>query len=404
MMKDASSPPTQTGDHATLPLLALAVGAFGIGTTEFSPMGLLPTIANGVHVSLASAGLLISAYAIGVMVGAPIMTLLLSSKPRRLALVFLMAIFTLGNLWSAVAPNYSTLLLARLLTSLNHGAFFGLGSLVAVSLVPRHKQASAVATMFLGLTIANIGGVPAATWMGEVLGWRLSFAAIACLGVLAMASLWFVLPKGQRGHRPDLRRELQVLTGSRVLLAMGTTVLSAGAMFTLYTFITPSLLHITHASPDFAALMLVTVGVGFSIGNVVGGKCADKSLSRTLIGFLSLLALTMFAFPWLAQTHVGAAITMLIWGMASFAVVPPLQMAVMRTAEDAPGLASSVNVGAFNLGNALGAATGSATVALNLSFGMVSVAGGVLALLALLLVFAQMSHDRGTARKAAVSV
>jgi DHA1 family inner membrane transport protein len=182
--------------HGTaLPLLALAAGAFGIGTTEFAPMGLLPVIADGVHVSIPQAGMLISAYAIGVMAGAPLMTLLLARWSRRSALIALMSIFTLGNLLSAVAPGYTTLLLARLVTSLNHGAFFGLGSVVAASLVPRERQASAVATMFMGLTIANVGGVPAATWLGQMIGWRMSFAATAALGVIAIAGLFAALPK-----------------------------------------------------------------------------------------------------------------------------------------------------------------------------------------------------------------
>ncbi|MFH6916144.1 MFS transporter [Escherichia coli] len=181
------------------PLLALAIGAFGIGTTEFSPMGLLPVIARGVDVSIPAAGMLISAYAVGVMVGAPLMTLLLSHRARRSALIFLMAIFTLGNVLSAIAPDYMTLMLSRILTSLNHGAFFGLGSVVAASVVPKHKQASAVATMFMGLTLANIGGVPAATWLGETIGWRMSFLATAGLGVISMVSLFFSLPKGGAG-------------------------------------------------------------------------------------------------------------------------------------------------------------------------------------------------------------
>jgi DHA1 family inner membrane transport protein len=233
------------------PLLALAIGAFGIGTTEFSPMGLLPVIAKGVDVSIPAAGMLISAYAVGVMVGAPLMTLLLSHRARRNALIFLMAIFTLGNVLSAISPDYTTLMLSRILTSLNHGAFFGLGSVVAASVVPKHKQASAVATMFMGLTIANIGGVPAATWLGETIGWRMSFMATAGLGVIAMVSLFFSLPKGGAGERPDVRSELAVLMRPQVLSALLTTVLGAGAMFTLYTYISPVLHTITHATPAF---------------------------------------------------------------------------------------------------------------------------------------------------------
>lgn len=334
------------------PLLALAIGAFGIGTTEFSPMGLLPVIARGVDVSIPAAGMLISAYAVGVMVGAPLMTLLLSHRARRSALIFLMAIFTLGNVLSAIAPDYMTLMLSRILTSLNHGAFFGLGSVVAASVVPKHKQASAVATMFMGLTLANIGGVPAATWLGETIGWRMSFLATAGLGVISMVSLFFSLPKGGAGARPEVKKELAVLMRPQVLSALLTTVLGAGAMFTLYTYISPVLQSITHATPVFVTAMLVLIGVGFSIGNYLGGKLADRSVNGTLKGFLLLLMVIMLAIPFLARNEFGAAISMVVWGAATFAVVPPLQMRVMRVASEAPGLSSSVNIGAFNLGNA----------------------------------------------------
>ncbi|MEB5995609.1 MFS transporter [Serratia ureilytica] len=368
------------------PLLALAVGAFGIGTTEFSPMGLLPTIAKGVDVSIPMAGMLISAYAVGVMVGAPLMTLLLSHRARRSALIFLMAIFTLGNVLSAVAPDYTTLMLSRIITSLNHGAFFGLGSVVAASVVPKEKQASAVATMFMGLTIANIGGVPAATWLGETIGWRMSFLATAGLGVIAMLGLWFSLPKGSAGVRPDVKRELSVLVRPQVLSALLTTVLGAGAMFTLYTYISPVLQHITDATPLFVTVMLVLIGVGFSIGNYLGGKFADRSESATLKGFLLLLVVIMLVIPFLARSEIGAAVSMVIWGAATFAVVPPLQMRVMRVASEAPGLSSSVNIGAFNLGNALGAAAGGAVVSAGLGYSFVPVMGAIIAGLALLLV------------------
>lgn len=368
------------------PLLALAIGAFGIGTTEFSPMGLLPVIAQGVDVSIPAAGMLISAYAIGVMVGAPLMTLLLSHRARRNALVFLMAIFTLGNVLSALSPDYTTLMLSRIITSLNHGAFFGLGSVVAASVVAKEKQASAVATMFMGLTIANIGGVPAATWLGGAIGWRMSFLATAGLGVIAMVSLYFSLPKGSAGERPDVRKELAVLMRPQVVSALLTTVLGAGAMFTLYTYISPVLHRITDATPAFITAMLVLVGVGFSIGNYLGAKLADRSVTATLKGFLLLLIVIMVAIPWLARSEIGAAISMVIWGAATFAVVPPLQMRVMRVAHEAPGLSSSVNIGAFNLGNALGAAAGGAVISDGLGYTVVPVTGAIIAGMALLLV------------------
>ena len=368
------------------PLLALAIGAFGIGTTEFSPMGLLPVIAQGVGVSIPAAGMLISAYAIGVMVGAPLMTWLLSHRGRRNALIFLMAIFTVGNVLSAIAPDYATLMIARIITSLNHGAFFGLGSVVAASVVAKEKQASAVATMFMGLTIANIGGVPAATWLGETIGWRMSFMATAGLGVISMVSLFFSLPKGGAGARPNVRNELAVLMRPQVLTALLTTVLGAGAMFTLYTYISPVLRTLTDATPVFVTAMLVLIGVGFSIGNFLGGKLADRSVTGTLKGFLLLLIVIMLAIPLLARSEIGAAIAMVVWGAATFAVVPPLQMRVMRVAHEAPGLSSSVNIGAFNLGNALGAAAGGAVISGGLGYSFVPVMGAIIAGLGLLLV------------------
>ena len=380
---------------SNLALLALAIGAFGIGTTEFSPMGLLPAIAQGVDVSIPSAGMLITAYAIGVMIGAPFMTLGLSRWPRRQALIVLMAIFTLGNVLAALAPGYWTLLLARLVTSLNHGAFFGLGSLAAASLVPRHKQASAVATLFLGLTIANIGGVPAATWLGNTIGWRLSFAATSLLGVLAMLALAWALPRDQAGRRPDIRAELRVLTQRNVVLALLTTVLGAGAMFTLYTYIAPTLHTLTHASPAFVTAMLALIGVGFSLGNIAGGRLADRSLDGSLMLFLALIIASMLSFPALAQTHAGAAIGLLVFGFATFAVVPPLQLRVMQAASQAPGLASSVNVGAFNLGNAIGAAAGAGVLSGGMGYQTIPLAGAALAFLALaILLLARTGHKQ----------
>jgi len=372
--------------NATLALLALTVGAFGIGTTEFGPMGMLLTIAQGLDVSVPSAGLLVSAYAVGVMVGAPVMSLLLARWPRRRALIALMAIFTLGNLLSALAPGYASLMVARIITSLNHGAFFGIGAVVASSLVPREKQASAVALMFAGLTVANIGGVPAATWISQALGWRQSFAAIAALGLLSMLALRLALPAGSPGAAPRVSAELKVLTRPVVLQGLLTTVLSSGAMFALYTYISPALTLFTEASPLFITGMLALTGVGFTIGNSLGGKLADLSIEKTVLGFLLLEALSLAAFPLLAGTHAGAAIGLLVWSVAAFALVPPIQMRVMRAAVLAPGLASSVNIGAFNLGNAIGAAMGAALLSAGLGYTAVMLGGAALALAALALV------------------
>jgi DHA1 family inner membrane transport protein len=379
---------TDTNKKPTWALLALAVGAFGIGTTEFSPMGLLPVIAEGVHVSIPSAGLLISAYALGVMIGAPIMTLLLARLRAKHALVVLLSIFVVGNLLSAMAPGYWTLLASRLVTSLNHGAFFGIGSVVAANLVTPDKRASAVATMFMGLTIANIGGVPAATWIGQQIGWRMAFAGTAGLGLLAMAALVVALPRGEMGAMPDIRKELRVLARPVVLMALATTVMGSAAMFTVYTYIAPILTTLTGASGTFVTLALVLIGVGFTLGNGIGGKLADWSLDGATKIFLASLAVIMLALPLLFTSHWGALIGVVLWGAAAFAIVPPVQIRVMHAAAEAPGLASSVNVGAFNLGNAAGAAIGSAVISAGMGYAAVPVAGAVMAAAGLLLVFA----------------
>lgn len=369
------------------PLVALAIGAFGIGTTEFSPMGLLPVIADGVGVSIPSAGLLVSAYAIGVTLGAPIMTLLFARFGKRTALMALMGIFTIGNVMSALSPDYWTLLASRIVTSLNHGAFFGLGAVVAASVVPKEKQASAVATMFMGLTIANIGGVPLATWVGQQIGWREAFGGTALLGLLTIVALWLALPKGAAGRRPDVARELRVLTRAPVLIALMTTMMGASAMFTLYTYVTPMLQNLAGASDGFVTLALMLIGLGFTLGNWLGGRVADWSLDGATAIFLAALAAIMLAMPLLISSQIGAAVMLLFWGAAAFAIVPPVQMRVMQAASEAPGLASSINIGAFNLGNAIGAALGGAVISLGLGYAAVPVAGGLAAVAGLALVW-----------------
>lgn len=368
-------------------LIALAVGAFGIGTTEFSPMGLLPIIAQGVHVSIPTVGLLVSAYAIGVLVGAPVMTIALNRFGKRSALMLLMSIFTIGNIISALAPDYGTLLFGRIVTSLNHGAFFGLGSVVAANLAPKDRRAAAVATMFMGLTIANIGGVPAASWIGQQIGWRAAFTGIAALGVVAIAALAFALPAGEPGKAPQIRKELAVLTRSNVLLALAITTMGAGAMFTLYTYVAAALQVITGASGTFVTLALILIGIGFTVGNWAGGRLAAWSLDGATAIFLAALAVLMFVMPKLLTNPTSAAIGLLLWGAAAFAIVSPIQTRVMYAAEDAPALAASVNIGAFNLGNAIGAVVGGAVIASGLGYSLVPPAGGVLALLGLVLIW-----------------
>ncbi|HDT3624278.1 TPA: MFS transporter [Morganella morganii subsp. morganii] len=360
-------------------LLSLSVGAFAIGATEFSPMGMLPEIAGSLAVSIPAAGMLVVVYALGVMLGAPVMTLLLIRRSPKAALIFLMSIFTAGNVLSALAPDYNTLLFARFITSLNHGAFFGIGAMVATRVVAKGKEAGAIAGMFMGLTIANIGGVPAIIKLSQMLGWRESFFVVSLLGLLTMAALLRSLPRNMQGQELNLRRELQVLTRPAVLLAMLCTVLGASAMFTFYTYIAPALTFISSVPETQISIMLVLVGLGFTLGNYLGGVWANRSVSRTLYGLFALLALTMVLFPLMARDTVTAGIMLVIWGAASFGIVPPLQVKVIQVASEAQALASSVNIGAFNLGNAVGAALGASVLANGGDYAGVSYAGAAVA-------------------------
>lgn len=376
-----------------LPILALAIGAFGIGTTEFAPMGLLPVIAGDLKVSIPTAGLLVSGYAIGVLVGAPLLTLTTGRLPRKVLLLALMALFTVGNLMAALSPSYALLFVARVVTSLCHGSFFGVGSVVASGLVAKDKQAGAVAAMFMGLTIANIGGVPAAAWIGQQFGWRAAFWGIAGLGVIALAALQLALPKSSAAAPTAVGREVKAMAAPAVLLALLTTVLGSGAMFTVFTYISPILQQVTKVSPAFVTAILVIYGVGLTAGNYLGGRFADKALNRTLIVVLSALTALLLVFAATMHSAIPAAVTIFAWGVATFALVPPLQTRIMTVASGAPTLASSVNIGAFNLGNALGAALGGLIIRLHFGFESVSVAGAALAFSGLLLVLASLKKS-----------
>ncbi|MEG6508004.1 MFS transporter [Methyloligella sp. 2.7D] len=367
------------------PLLALAVGAFGIGVTEFSPMGMLPLIASDLQVSIPMAGLLVSAYAFGVLVGAPVMTLTFAGMVRRHLLLLAMAIFTAGNLISAMADSYTMLLVGRIVTSFNHGAFFGVGAVVAASVVAPDKRAGAVAAMFSGLTVATIGGVPLAAWVAETVGWRASFFGIAAIGILTMAALIVSLPPMKVERKADMRAELKVLFRAPVLTALLLTVVGASAMFTVFTYIAPILRVETQAGTGFVTAMLILYGLGLAVGNWLGGRFADRSLDATLIGSLAAAAVLLLLFaPGMASAFAAAPL-IFAWGIASFAMVPPLQTRVVMEAADAPNLASAMNIGAFNLGNAVGAALGGGVIDAGLGYPAVALAGAGAATAGLLL-------------------
>jgi DHA1 family inner membrane transport protein len=346
-------------------VLALTVGAFGIGTTEFIIMGLLLQVAADTHVSVSTAGLLISGYAFGVFVGAPILTLATRRMPRKAVLLALMAIFTLGNAACAAAPSYGLLMAARVLTSLAHGTFFGVGSVVATSLVPENKRASAISTMFAGLTIATVLGVPFGAWFGLLLGWRAAFWAVAAIGIMALIVVALFVPAdvGNGEERAPLRDELAVLSRLQVQLGLAMTVLGFAGLFTVFTYIQPILTRISGFSQAAVSPILLVFGAGLSIGNIVGGRLADRDLARALIGALAGLVIVLVALGPALSTKAPAVLLIGLLGTAAFATVAPLQMRVLEKAGVAGrSLASSLNIAAFNLGNALGAWVGGVTI------------------------------------------
>lgn len=382
-------------------ILALSIGAFGIGVTEFAPMGMLPTIATDLDVSIPAAGLLVSAYAFGVLLWAPLMTLTTARLPRRALLVTLMGIFTAGNLLAALSGSYTMLMVARVLTSFTHGAFFGVGAVVAAGLVPKGKGAGAVAAMFTGVTIATVGGVPLAAWIAQHVGFRWVFGAIAGFGVLAMIALRWALPNIPANPDADLRAELHVLGRGPVLVALTMTVICSIAMFTVFTYIAPILLHEARASESFVAWMLVVYGLGLTAGNWLGGRYADRSIDGTLIVTLSSMVALLVLFSLGMHWRSPAAVLIFLWGITSFAVVPPLQMRVMAAAGSAPNLASALNIGAFNLGNAIGAVIGGAILNANLGYPAVPLAGAFMATCGLVLVL--LLRRRGLRSASAVA-
>lgn len=370
-----------------LALLALAIGAFGIGTTEFVMMGLLPDVADDLHISIPTAGHLVSAYALGVVIGAPLLAALTARRSRRQVLIGLMALFVAGNALSALAPGYDSLLAARFLSGLPHGAFFGVGAVVATGMVPPERKARSVSLMFLGLTVANVAGVPVATLMGQHLGWRATFLAVSAIGVAAIASLALLLPRHHTpsGHAPatGLRGELAALRPLPVWLSLLTTVAGFGALFAAYSYVTPMLTDSAGYAESSVTLLLALFGVGATAGNLLGGRLADHSLRGTLFGGLTSLAAVLALFPLLMRTEWSAALAVTLLGTAAFVTGSPLQLMVMEKASAAPSLASSANQAAFNLANAGGAWIGGLSLAAGFGTTSPASAGAGLAVLGL---------------------
>ena len=351
-----------------LALLALTISAFAIGTTEFVIVGLVPTIAEQLAITLPSAGLLVSIYALGVAIGAPVLTALTSRLPRKQLLIGLMVLFTAGNMLAWQAPDYTTLVIARLLTGLAHGVFFSIGSTIATSLVPKEKAASAIAIMFGGLTVALVTGVPLGTFIGQHFGWRETFLAVSLLGVIALVSSVLLIPSNIPGRTAaTLREQLQVLTHPRLLIIYVITALGYGGVFTAFTFLAPMMQNLAGFSPSAVSWILLGYGVSVAIGNIWGGKLADKqgAVPALKIIFAALVILLM-VFQFTASIQYAALATVLVMGIFAFGNVPGLQVYVVQKAEqyapNAVDVASGLNIAAFNIGIALGSIVGGQTV------------------------------------------
>ncbi|MGV9317209.1 MFS transporter [Streptomyces sp. NPDC003691] len=366
-------------------LLALAVGAFGIGTTEFVIMGLLPEVAAGYGVSIPVAGWLVTGYALGVVAGAPLMTALGARISRKRMLALLMALFVLGNALSALAPSFELMLAGRVLASLAHGAFFGIGSVVAADLVAPGRRAGAIALMFTGLTVANVAGVPLGTLVGQHVSWRLTFALIAVIGLAGLFGVVRLVPDAPRPEGVRLRDELAAFREIQVLLAMAMTVLGFGGVFAAITYIAPLATEVTGYAEASVTWLLVLFGVGMVIGNLLGGRLADRALMPLLHGSLGGLAVVLALLPLAAHHRAAAAVAVTLVGALGFATVPPLQKRVLDRAAAAPTLASAVNIGAFNLGNALAAWLGGLVIAAGYGYTAPAWVGAALAGSALVL-------------------
>ncbi len=370
---------TGTGRKAGLVLFALAVGGFAIGTTEFATMSLLPLFAKGLGIDAPTAGHAISAYALGVVVGAPLLAVIGARLDRRTLLILLMAMFVLGNGLSAFAPNYEWLLIFRFISGLPHGAYFGIASLVASSLVPENRRAAAVGRMFLGLTFATIIGVPMSDWLGHAVGWRWSFAFAASIGLLTMICVRMWAPSIAAGPAASPLRELGALRRPQVWLTLGVGAIGFGGLFAVYTYLADILASVTHVSVVATALILSMFGVGMTIGNIIVPTFADRALMRTGGALLVWSVATLVAFPLVAHNIWAVTADVFFIGVAG-ALCPVLQTRLMDVAEDAQGLAAALNHSAFNFANALGPFLGGLAIARG--FGWTS-PGWVGALLAL---------------------
>ncbi|MFF7981061.1 MFS transporter [Streptomyces sp. NPDC007901] len=387
-----------------LALLALAVVTFGIGTTEFATMGLLPQIADGLGVSVPHAGNLVSAYALGVVVGAPVLTGIGARVPHKRLLLLLTGLFVVGNTASALAPNFGLLFAARFLAGLPHGALFGVGAVVASKLVAPDRAARAVSRVFLGLTIANIIGVPAGTALGQHLGWRYAYCAVAVIGLVALAALALLVPHQPRGPQAGIRQELRAMGNRQVFIGLATAVVGFGGFFAVYSYLVPMLTHLTGISDASTTLVLALYGVGMTLGTLVAGPLTDRALRPTLYAGITLLAAALVTFYFTVHSTVPALVTVTFIGAMGALITTPVQMLLMINAKDAPTMAAASNHSAFNMANAAGAWLGGLVISAGWGWAAPNLVGAVLAMAGLGLAVTGGFLDRGDRPSKVVAV
>jgi DHA1 family inner membrane transport protein len=365
--------------RVSVSLLALALGGFAIGTTEFASMGVLPDIATGLGVSIPTAGHAITAYALGVVVGAPVFAILGSRLPRKRLLLALMAAITLANLASAAAPTFGLFVAARFASGLPHGAYFGTCALVAASLVPPQRRARAISMTIMGLTIANIVGVPLATLLGQTFGWRSAYATVVVIGVVTLVALELGVPRVAASRGAGPRQELTALRRPQVWLTLALGSIGFGGLFAVYSYITPTLTEVSGARAATVPLVLAVFGSGMTLGNVIGGRLADWSVGRTLAGGLVAVIVVLLSFTVTAHALVPAVVTLFLLPLASGAMIPALISRLMDVAREGKSIGAALNHSALNVGNALGAWLGGLVIAAGLGYTAPAVVGAGLA-------------------------
>lgn len=381
-------------------LWALTISAFGIGTTEFVIVGLLPTVATDLKISIPSAGLLVSLYAIGVAIGAPILTALTGSIPRKKLLMWLMIVFIIGNGLASIAPGFYTLVMARIITGLAHGVFFSIGATIAASLVPPDKRASAISIMFTGLTVAIVTGVPFGTFIGQEFGWRATFIGVAVLGLIGLISGWILLPNNIENEKTiAIKDQFKVLGNGRLVLAFLMTILGYGGTFVAFTYLSPILQKIMGLSESMVNVVLVLYGIAIAFGNLIGGKAANKNPLKALLWMFVLQAIALLVFSFTASDSVFGIITLFIMGALSFSNVPGLQLYVVQLSERyLPGtedVASAFNIAAFNVGIAIGAYVGGLVVESSLGLEATPWIGALFVMLAIVVTLISSKMSAG---------